>query len=127
MTDVFNNEMINCVFSGIEVYLTDANDPNNTCSADTFVAIEHNSIIGWYIEGQWGQNFGITIHGSPYEDKAGFVAMADNLIAGSNYCAMNMGDGWITCDGRYNHGYFNNWDIDNGCPGELKVSGTFIS
>jgi len=116
LTDIVNNEMINCTWAGIDVYLTDVNDPNGTCSADTFIAIEHNSIIGWYIYGEWGQFFGIGVHGSPDPNRVGTVAIADNLIAGSYYYAMAMGDGWISCEGRYNNGYFNNWEIDTGDP-----------
>ncbi len=44
------------------------------------------------------------------------VVMADNIITGSYYYAVVMGDGWIACDGRYNHGYYDNWAIDTGDP-----------
>jgi len=116
LTDVLNNEMINCVWAGMDIYLTDANDPNNTCSADTSIAIEHNTIVGYYIYGIWGQQFGIMVHGSPDANEIGSVSMANNIITGSYYYAVVMGDGWIACDGRYNHGYYDNWEIDTGDP-----------
>jgi hypothetical protein len=110
LTDIFNNEMILCKPSGIEVYLTDAHDPNNTCSADTNIAIEHNSIIGIY---GYAQDYGIAIHGAPDPNKAGYVWMADNLIAGSEFYAVYLAGGAIACDGKFNQGYFDNHCIDN--------------
>jgi hypothetical protein len=116
LTDIINNEMIQCVWSGIEVYLADKEDPNGTCSAGTFINIEHNSVVGFYTDYESPQFYGITIHGSPDPNKAGYVAIADNLIAGSSNYAINMGDGSIVCQGRKNNGYYDNWYIDTGDP-----------
>jgi hypothetical protein len=112
LTDLYNNEIINALWSGIEIWLMQPDDPNNTSSADTYISMEHNSIIGWWQDGIQGQDCGITIHGSPQESTAGFVAMADNLIAGSFWFAIFRPDGWVVTPGRYNHGYYNNYGID---------------
>jgi hypothetical protein len=128
LTDILNNEMIQCSWSGIEVYLTDMEDPNNTCSAYTHINIEHNSVIGYWTDYESPQYYGMTIHGSPDSSKAGYVAMADNLIAGSAIYAVNMGDGAIVCEGRKNHGYYNNEAIDSGDPwGDIDPKVTWDS
>jgi len=109
LTDVLNNEIIDCYDEGIEIYMADA---NGNATSETRIAMEHNTIVGSFYYGE-GQNYGITVHGVADSNEVGTVFMADNLIAGSYYYAIVQADGWMLGADRYNHGYYANYAIEN--------------
>jgi hypothetical protein len=59
--------------------------------------VRQTTIIGIY---GYAQDYGIAIHGAPDPNKAGYVWMADNLIAGSEFYAVCQQHAGVEVRGR---------------------------
>ncbi len=111
LTDVINNQIINCSSDGIEVYM-ESYDPYAPPTTETHITLEQNTIVGDFYYG-WGQDCGIRIHGVQDYNDVGTVLMGNNLIAASYFYALNQVDGYMLEAYRYCHGYYGNYAIEN--------------
>lgn len=109
-TDIRSNLVVASYYSGIEVFLADA---NSQASSDSFVLIENNTC-------DYYQDNGITIHGVNDVNEAGIVVLANNIVSGSYQYGLALVDYYmyatVTNTGYFDNAENKNWEFEEDNP-----------
>jgi len=109
-TDICNNLIFASYYSGIEVFLEST---TSQADADSHILIQNNTC-------DYYQDCGITVHGVPDNNDAGWVVLANNIVSESYQYGLNLVDGYMYASvlntGYYGNTSNKNWAFDEDNP-----------
>lgn len=109
-TDICNNLIFASYYSGIEVFLESA---TGQADANSYILMQNNTC-------DYYQDNGITVHGVPDSNDAGWVVLVNNIVSESYEYGLALVDGYMYASvlhtGYYDNYQNKNWEFDETDP-----------